>query len=86
MWLPNINRIFEHSKSLKNKDMKNLSTQITEETKKYGITLKNSLVTYGTIILYCISIDDVLKLKEVLSTLKAEIVCNEQDLTVGLIF
>jgi len=65
--------------------MKNLANQITKETKKYGITLKNSLVTYGTIILYCVSIEDVLKLKKVLSKLKAEIVCDEQDLTVGLI-
>lgn len=66
--------------------MKNLEKQMTEVTKQYGITLKNTLVTYGTIILYANSIEDVKKLAEVLSKLNAKIVTSETDLTVGIIF
>lgn len=66
--------------------MKTLEKQMTEVTKQYGITLKNTLVTYGTIILYANNIEDVKKLAEVLSKLNAKIVTSETDLTVGIIF
>lgn len=66
--------------------MKTLEKQMTEVTKQYGITLKNTLVTYGTIILYANSIEDVNKLAEVLSKLNAKIVVSETDLTVGIVF
>lgn len=70
----------------KQTDMKTLEKQMAEVTKQYGITLKNTLVTYGTIILYANSIEDVNKLSEVLSKLNAKIVKNETDLTVGIVF
>ena len=70
----------------KQTDMKTLEKQMTEVTKQYGITLKNTLVTYGTIILYANSIEDVNKLAEVLSKLNAKIVISETDLTVGIVF
>ena len=70
----------------KQTDMKTLEKQMTEVTKQYGITLKNTLVTYGTIILYANSIEDVKKLAEVLSKLNAKIVTSETDLTVGIVF
>lgn len=66
--------------------MKTLEKQMTEVTKQYGITLKNTLVTYGTIILYTNNIEDVKKLAEVFSKLNAKIVTSKTDLTVGIIF
>lgn len=66
--------------------MKELELEMIEVTKQYGVQLKNSLVTYGTIILYCLSVADVKKLSKVLGGLKAKIVTNEYDLTVGIVF
>jgi len=66
--------------------MKTLEKQITQATEQYGITLRKTLVTHGTIVLYSNNIEDFNKLVGVLSKLKAKIVTNKIDLTVSILF
>lgn len=66
--------------------MKKLEQALEQATQQWGIELKKSIVTYGTMILFFHNSSDMYKAKNTLSGMDAKVEAHEQDLTVSILF